>query len=589
MSFIIHSSLVIIFCVFLFFNTLSILDNQIQDRLYHDTRPIHGDIVIIAIDEESLQTLGRWPWPRDYHGELLSVLSEAPPAVIGYDIIFAEPSFVPADDTYLIEMLNKMDHVVVPVVGHFENTSAGGLLQAKELTRAFPALALVTDSGHINTLLDSDGILRHTLLQIGYNDQEIPSFAWQIYASYMAHLGKEPIAIQDIPTDPWKQTYIKFAGEPFSMERVSFHLVMNGAIPAEYFRDKIVLIGPFAPGIVDDYYFTSIAPPVPMYGIEVHANVIQQLIEKRFIQDLPLTLELLILIALGALCYWLFYRFRPGVSALIFLVLSCLYWFIAVKISHQGYAFSLIYPVGLMGTQYIAALGHQFISEQLEKNRITSYFGKYVAPQVVSKIIDEGEDALKPGGVLREITVFFVDIRGFTSLSEAAPPDEVVAILNEYLTLCAQSIFDYGGTLDKFIGDATMALFNAPLDLENHQLKAVQTAWAMSQGAEKLQIKLEEKYGKSVQFGIGIHCGPAIVGNIGAAWRMDYTAIGDTVNIASRIENQTKPGEILISHDVYEHVKNHIEAVDMGIHQLKGKKQGVHVFRVESVSMDHLS
>jgi adenylate cyclase len=249
----------------------------------------------------------------------------------------------------------------------------------------------------------------------------------------------------------------------------------------------------------------------------------------------------------------------------------------------MGYTFSFIYPLGLLAAQYIAILAEKFIAEQLEKKRVTDVFGKYVAPQIVDEILKEGETGLKLGGTRRDITVLFVDIRGFTPLSESAEPEEVVSILNQYLSLCAEAIFAYGGTLDKYIGDATMALFNAPLDLEDHQLRAVQTALAMQEGAKPLQEKLEKEFGKVVRFGVGIHTGPAIVGNIGADFRMDYTAIGDTVNTSARLESNSKPGQILISSEVYGYVKEHVEVTDLGLIQVKGKAQGVQVYQVDKL------
>jgi adenylate cyclase len=206
-----------------------------------------------------------------------------------------------------------------------------------------------------------------------------------------------------------------------------------------------------------------------------------------------------------------------------------------------------------------------------------------VAPQVVSQILKEGEDGLKLGGTRREISVLFVDIRGFTPLSEKMEPEEVVDILNSYLNLTASSIFDNEGTLDKFIGDATMAIFNAPLDLNDHEFKAVKAAWAMKQGAAALRVKLEEKYGRGVSFGIGVNTGYAVVGNIGASFRMDFTAIGDTVNTAARLESNAKPDQILLSSSIYEKVKDRVEATYLGEIKVKGKEQGVSVYQLDNI------
>ena len=187
------------------------------------------------------------------------------------------------------------------------------------------------------------------------------------------------------------------------------------------------------------------------------------------------------------------------------------------------------------------------------------------------------------GGENRHIAVLFVDIRGFTTMSESLQPEEVVEILNEYLGLTTQAIFDNGGTLDKFVGDATMAVFNAPFDLDDYIFRAVSTAWDMQAGADRIAEKFRERYGKSVSFGIGVNCGNAVVGNIGCDFRMDYTAIGDTVNTAARLESNAKPGQILISSEVYEAVKDRVTVTPIGEIPLKGKNKGVFVYQVDDV------
>ena len=179
--------------------------------------------------------------------------------------------------------------------------------------------------------------------------------------------------------------------------------------------------------------------------------------------------------------------------------------------------------------------------------------------------------------------MLFVDIRGFTTMSESLEPEQVVDILNEYLELTSRSIFNNQGTLDKFIGDATMAVFNAPVDLDDYVFKAVCAAYDMRKGAEVLEKKLTEQFGNSVQFGIGVNCGPAIVGNIGSVKRMDYTAIGDTVNTAARLESNAKRGEILISEAVYERIKDRIEAEPVGELSLKGKATKILTYRLVDI------
>jgi len=227
--------------------------------------------------------------------------------------------------------------------------------------------------------------------------------------------------------------------------------------------------------------------------------------------------------------------------------------------------------------------GLHYYKARKAKLGIERAFSKYVAPQVVKEIAKTGTYELKLGGENREVAVLFVDIRGFTPLSESLEPEEVVDILNNYLELTTDCIFRHGGTLDKFIGDATMAVFNAPFDTEDYVYKAVLTAWDIVQGGKKMEQELSERYGKQVGFGVGVNCGPAVVGNIGCEFRMDYTSIGDTVNTAARLEANAPKGTIYISDAVYEHVKERVEVDEVGPIALKGKSNDVVVYSVTNV------
>ena len=200
----------------------------------------------------------------------------------------------------------------------------------------------------------------------------------------------------------------------------------------------------------------------------------------------------------------------------------------------KGYTWNnMAVPLVAIGMAVYFTVLHYYKTRKV-KQSIERAFNKYVAPQVVSEIAGKGTYELKLGGENRDIAVLFVDIRGFTPLSESLEPEQVVEILNSYLELTTSCIFRHGGTLDKFIGDATMAVFNAPFDTEDYVYRAVLTAWDIVQGGNKIEQEFIEKYGKQVGFGVGVNCGPAVVGNIGCDFRMDYTAIGDTVNTAAK-------------------------------------------------------
>ncbi len=238
---------------------------------------------------------------------------------------------------------------------------------------------------------------------------------------------------------------------------------------------------------------------------------------------------------------------------------------------HLGYSWDhLTVPVmALLIAVYYVAL--HYYKERKAKQSIERAFNKYVAPQVVKEIAKSGTYELKLGGENRDVAVLFVDIRGFTPLSESLEPEQVVDILNGYLALTTRCIFRHGGTLDKFIGDATMAVFNAPFDTEDYVCKAVLTAWDNVQGGNKIEEEYIKRYGKHVGFGVGVNCGPAVVGNIGCDFCMDYTAIGDTVNTAARLEANAPRGHVYISDAVYAQVKDRIAVEDVGEIPLKGK------------------
>jgi len=246
----------------------------------------------------------------------------------------------------------------------------------------------------------------------------------------------------------------------------------------------------------------------------------------------------------------------------------------------RGFAVGMVELPLVMTVIYPYQVIAGYLGEVLKRRKVMNAFKKYVAPQVVEEISKKGDFQMVLGGENRHIAVLFVDIRGFTPMSESLQPEQVVEILNEYLTLTTTAIFKNGGTLDKFIGDATMAVFNAPFDLDDYIYRAVCTALDIAAGSDELEKNLMQRFGKSVSFGIGVNCGPAVVGNIGCDFRMDYTAIGDTVNTAARLESNARRGQILISSEVYDAVKDRIEATRIGVIPLKGKKDGALVYEV---------
>jgi len=254
-----------------------------------------------------------------------------------------------------------------------------------------------------------------------------------------------------------------------------------------------------------------------------------------------------------------------------------------IALYHNGWYMTLLPLPVVFVLAYAYAIIMHYLAAHMDKKRISDAFKKYVAPQVVDEVAKQGNYELKLGGQKKDIAVLFVDIRGFTPMSESLQPEQVVEILNEYLALTTGAIFKNGGTLDKFIGDATMAVFNSPFDLDDYVFRAVCTAWDIAAGSKKIEKMFIERFGKTVSYGIGVNCGDAVIGNIGCDFRMDYTAIGDTVNTAARLESNAKAGQILISEYVYERVKDRVEVNEIGEIPLKGKSKGVMVYEVTEV------
>lgn len=562
--------------------TLDSVDYYFQDRVMQQESDVDTRIAIIAIDDQSLLDLGAWPWSRSAHAMLVDTLSEGKPAVIAFDVTFPAPTEDTEADAQFVDAVRSAGNVVLPVYGTFPPFAGRGMMEAEAISEPFAELKeAAAATGHINTIPDRDNVVRSTLYQFRYGDGVVDSFAWTIYRMFLEKNGEsaEPDRLR---LDDFGRFHIDYTNEPGQFEAIPYSAVLSGEVPADYFADRIVLVGPYAAGFKDEY-LTPMSAKTAMYGVEIHANIIQSLLDERMKSKLDWRWDALIMAVLAALSYGLFRKLWLGFAIGGTALAAAALLFSSRYLYQSGIILSTGYAVLLLGACILFAIIYRYVSERLERRRVTNIFGRYVAPQVVDEILKSGDEGLRLGGTRRELTVLFVDIRGFTPLSEKAEPEEVVGILNEYLELAANCIFQYGGTLDKFIGDAAMAIYNAPLLLEDHAMKAVETAWAMKEASSELQRRLQEKYGLSVSFGIGIHTGPAVFGNIGSKARMDYTAIGDTVNTAARLESISKPGQIILSQSVYEKVKNRAIAAPLGEAKVKGKEQGIAIYELEGL------
>ena len=576
--------------VLIFTNSLSFLDLVARDKLYQIPRGIDSKIKIIGIDEKTMSELGPiQTWSRSNYAELLNKLNEnedSKPMVVGFDIQFS--GNVDDADAEFVEAAKKSGNVVIVnhlIYGKRLEPNEQGLLvtPVTDVEEPYDELREVCSIGFSNVSQDSDGTVRRIIPVEKFNGTDQKMFSSILYEKYCEYSGTTP---NTVPTDKYGRSNINYSGRPGDYEYISMIDVLNGTIDTRAFKDSIVLVGAYAPGMQDSFKAPT-SGSQQMYGVEIHANILQSYIQGRFSVNGDRLVYIILVVIIAMLLHFLFRKLRPWMSLIILLVTIGAEVGILMAINNSGRTYSIIYLPVVLVLSYVYSLAMNYIQEKARKKKVLNAFKKYVAPEIIDEISKSGDFQIKLGGENRDIAVLFVDIRGFTTMSEVLEPEQVVEILNEYLSLTTKSIFDNSGTLDKFVGDATMAVFNSPFDLPDYEFKAVCAAMDIVNGGKALEKTLMEKYGRTVGFGVGVNVGPAVVGNIGCEFRMDFTAIGDTVNTAARLEANAKKGQVLISDVLYERVKDRVEVKDIGEIPLKGKSKGVFVYEVTEVHRDN--
>jgi len=572
------------------FSLFDSADNFLMDMMFQRGSTTDMPIHIIAIDEATLAELGQYTdWGRGVYAELLDKLctEESSPAVVAFDILFTSEKDA-AGDAAFAEACKRAGNVVVGTTLEFKEVMVEkdgkkdvNRAHVERVVYPYDALLPFVKLGFTNTEEDSSDNYMRTLittLDIG-GGQQMESFALATYRAYNESQGLETEDYALRKNNMYRFTY---TGVPGDYNHVSMIDILNGTKNVAEFDGEIVLVGAYATGFMDNVYVPS-SRGEKMYGVECHANIVEAYDEEKLQRDV----DKLLLAAIYAISVFVISYLVAGMSllvggvtavaALVLQAAAC------IALYHNGW-YMMLLPLPIMFVlAYAYAIIMHYLAAHMDKKRIADAFKKYVAPQVVDEVAKQGNYELKLGGQKKDIAVLFVDIRGFTPMSESLQPEEVVEILNEYLALTTGAIFKNGGTLDKFIGDATMAVFNSPFDLDDYVFRAVCTAWDIAAGSKKIEKMFIERFGKTVSYGIGVNCGDAVIGNIGCDFRMDYTAIGDTVNTAARLESNAKAGQILISEYVYERVKERVEVNEIGEIPLKGKSKGVMVYEVKEV------
>jgi len=355
-------------------------------------------------------------------------------------------------------------------------------------------------------------------------------------------------------------------------------------LPASIFKDKIALIGASAPGLMD-LRSTPIDPAYP--GVEIHATIIQNILTNNFLKVVPGWASIIIVLLIGVIIGIISLNMKPlwGTITVIFCFIAYIY-FSYKSFDASSFYFEGLRPIIAIIFTYMGIMVYRFLTEEKEKRFIRGAFAQYLAPSVIEQLTNNPE-FLKLGGEKKVLTAFFSDVAGFSTISEKLSPDELVNLLNEYLTVMTDIVLDHSGTVDKFEGDAIIAFFGAPVPYDDHALRACYVSIDMQKGLAKLREKWSKephwpKIVHSMQMRIGLNTGPMVVGNMGSKTRMDYTMMGDSVNLAARLEGANKQYGTLnmISEYTYKDVKGSIEVRELDLIRVMGKTEPVRVYEL---------
>ena len=602
---------------------LSLVDLKARDAMFvlkGRATPPEG-VCIVAIDERSVNRLGRWPWTRSIMAELIERLK--PAKVTALDIVFSEPQNE-REDLNLSEAIGRADNVVlgyflrndstelppeeaiqqistssinlISYIGETGMEDGGLYFPGYEFSGAEVNIPLIgrwaRGFGTFNIIANDDGIYRTANLVYGYMGMIYPSLALEAVRHYMegepilyiAEYGIDSIDINDttIPLDGTGGFTLNFYGPGGTFPTYSAVDVIEGRIGEKELKGRIVFVGATEKAIYD-------IRPTPVDslfpGVEIHATVAGNILQKRFlIRDSRCVLvDLFLMVVLPLLFSIIVSRVhRTMVSLGVFVVL------LSLTVSGTFYLFSsynlltsVVYPLLSLTIAYLSCEAYRNIVVEKRNRFIKKAFSTYVSPQLLTELMRNPE-RLKLGGEKRVVSVLFSDIRGFTSLSERLPPDELVVLLNEYLNPMTRIIIEERGTLDKYIGDAIMAIYNAPVEIEDHPGRVCNTALRMREKLKELNEGWVKKGLPTLDIGIGINTGEAVIGNMGAELRFDYTAIGDTVNLASRLEGMNKlyGTNILVSESTYGHVKDIFLFRELDLVRVKGKEKPIVMYEL---------
>lgn len=603
-------------------------DWRIKRAVSQPENPI-DDIVIIDVDERSIQKLGSYyHWPRQYWKKMIDYLSNAGVSLIGLDFIFdPDPRHLSEEKEFqesirVAEVVCNTFYFSMADPEHFRPAMAKepDELEYSRFTQDVPRdlfdrlipqeriepeyagfLNAGMAAGYVNLFPDPDGVLRRIPIFLRFNENVYGAFStqiamkiWQISKVnfdkksskilFNSNSGKQ----YEVPIDGFGQILIHYVGGFKSFRYVSFYDVLMGFLPAEYFKDKIVLIGSSLPGLYD-LRTTPLQPAFP--GVEVNANVIYQLLHQNFIHQLSSLEKLWFLFVFGLIIGIILVFPRPVgsiITAVVLIFLTILMGLFTIE--NFEYWIPLISPLFIIIISFAIIYVYRYLFEEKDKRKIRKIFSHYVSPSVVEVMLKNPEK-VKLGGEKKSCTVLFSDIVGFTTLSEKLEPGKLVTHLNEYLTSMTNVVIQNRGMLDKYEGDAIMAVFGAPIEIENSAELACTSALQMQKQLKMLQDYWSKIGRPELRTRIGINSGEMVVGNMGSDTRFDYTVVGDAVNLASRLEsvNRIYDTKIIIGENTYDIVQDKFMIRPLDLIRVRGKNKPVRIYELIGFKDDKVS
>ncbi len=579
-----------------YFGVFMVIDNYIFDVAYMQLNHVDLPISIIAIDDNTTNdkdggSLGRYEtWSRKYYADLLEkiITEDSQPAMVVFDVVFTGRNELhPEEDKRFADIIDKYGKCIMGVRLEFDESiveEENGVkrLDTCKIESVSPLYPELENANIIKAFTNNTMVYdKYIRTFIPYFDTPEYKGDFLAYAAYKFYCKEKGIDYVDLNEDNKpKQLRFSYSEVPGEFgEKVSFAKVISGEVDYRSFRDKIVFVGGYRTGFQDDF-FAPVDHNHTMYGVEVHANIMEALYDGAYQVDANRVLLGIIYGLIAGIVFFMLCFITLPLGAIIVAVLALANILLGKILYQNGLVIDQFSYLISLVLSYIAMVAHHYLKERAAKKKVSDAFKMYVAPEIVKEVAGQGDFVLNLGGRNKDIAVLFIDIRGFTTMSENLSPEEVVNILNEYFAVVTDAVFKNKGTIDKFIGDACMAVFNSPFDLDDYVYRAVHTGWDILQSGQTLQNTLMEKYGRTINFGIGVNCGEAVIGNIGCEFRMDYTAIGDTVNTSSRLESNAKAGQLLISEEVLRRLDGRIDVEEIGAIPLKGKSKSIMVYNV---------